>query len=184
MYAHTMTRLFIKIYGIVILILIGAADVHAQPESIGTAYSFSGFSISYQHKTGTDSFIEASIKAELGEKFLYRCDYPGASASVCWNMILKEIVRDDVGKMRIFAGAGAHFGWSNDFKIDRGFNFGLKGRLGVESTFRRNIAISVSVAPIIGLHMVRLEDSLKMEYFRNGLLNAIMPEIGIRYTFR
>jgi hypothetical protein len=53
----------------------------------------------------------------------------------------------------------------------------------VECSFERRIAISASLNPIIGSHLMIRDEYLEMTYFRNGLLNAILPEIGIKYTF-
>lgn len=173
----------IKTAAILILTLMGTMCLWAQPKAIGTAYSFSGISAVYEHEISEETFLDASVKAELGEVFNARASFPGASASISWNLILKKWEREEGESFRLFAGTGIHAGWGNDMRKAEGFNFGLKGRFGLECLFKRKVSVSLVLAPVIGMHMTVLEESLKMEYYRNGLLNGIMPEIGIRYAF-
>ena len=59
-----------------------------------------------------------------------------------------------------------------------------KGRLGMEIVYDRNVNISICVAPVLGLHMARdMSGNLLARYYRYGLLQTIMPEIGISYRF-
>jgi hypothetical protein len=43
--------------------------------------------------------------------------------------------------------------------------------------------VSLSIAPVIGVHFGKEYQTMNMHLYRNGLLYAIMPEIGIRYAF-
>jgi len=173
----------LKILAVSVLTVIFAGRVHAQPESLGATFSFSGISVCYEHEVNDDTFLDFAVKADTGEMYLSRERFPGISASFTWNMILKTWDSGNGQKIDLTAGTGMAFGWSKDFMKDRGFNLGLKGRVGARFRFTRNIGISVCVAPVLGMHMTLLKDSIRMEYYRYGLLNAIMPEIGIRYMF-
>ena len=156
---------------------------YAQPKSIGTAYSFSGICVSYEHSAKGDSFIEAEIKAELSEVFVNRTDTPGASASFTWNYIFRKWTSAEGNTVHMYAGPGITAGICNDFKKPSGIFIGLKGRIGTECSFNSsNIIISACLSPVIGTHMT-LDDVHEMRYYRNGLLSSIMPEIGIRYMF-
>lgn len=157
---------------------------HAQPRTVGGIFSFSGTGIIYEHDLNEDCFIEADIKAETGELFLNRSGVPGISASFTSNFILMEWKSRNDNTIYIFAGPGVSVGKSNDFHKENGYFFGLKGRAGIECMFDRNIALSISLNPVIGSHIAFLEDHAEMNFYRNGLMNIIMPEVGIRHTFR
>lgn len=173
----------LKILAVSFMIVIFAGSAHAQPESLGAAFSFSGISICYEHGVADDTFMEFTLKAETGESYLSREDSPGISASFTWNMIMKTWDSGDGETIDLFVGPGLAAGWSKDFMKERGLNLGLKCRLGVQFGFTRNIEVSACLAPVLGMHMTLLKDSIRMEYYRYGLLNMIMPEIGIRYRF-
>lgn len=155
----------------------------AQPKAAGVAFSLSGFSTMYEHNVGEDCFIDAELRTEMGEVFRNATDIPGLSASFSCNFIFKEWNSGNGNAVCAFAGPGIAAGITSDLHKDRGYFFGIKGRVGVECSFERRIAISASLNPIIGSHLMIRDEYLEMTYFRNGLLNAILPEIGIKYTF-
>ena len=82
-----------------------------------------------------------------------------------------------------FAGPGVIIGYAHDFLKDQGYLFGLKGRVGVECRFDRNVSISACITPVIGSHAMLREDYIEMRYYRNGLISTALPEIGIKYAF-
>lgn len=155
----------------------------AQPKSVGAAFSFSGASLSYEHRIADDCFANFSIKTEIGEYLMDRAECPGYSASFAWNIILDSRESRNGNRIDIYAGPGLTAGKSRDFKKPEGYFFGLMCRLGFECSFSRNVIISAGISPIIGSHMEILSDSIRMTCFVSGLLNGIMPEIGIRYRF-
>lgn len=156
---------------------------YAQPRTLGTAYSYNGASIVYEHVLSDECFIMTDLKAELGEVFTNRTDIPGISASVTANFILKSWPSSNGNVINMFAGPGAAIGLSSDYHRERGFFFGLKGRIGVECFFSRQVSISASLNPILGTHMVINDDTVQMNYYKYGLLSSILPEIGIKYAF-
>ena len=160
-----------------------SSHAYAQPKSMGTSYSFSGMALSYEHYLSNDSFAEISLKGETGEMFMGRTEIPGVSASFTWNMKIYDWTSRNGNTVSIFAGPGLTAGWCEDLKKPSGGFIGLKGRVGGECSFNRKVIISVSVSPVIGTHAVLLEDSIRMTYYRNGLLGAVIPEIGIKYRF-
>lgn len=155
----------------------------AQPKSVGTSFSFSGISLSYEHRISDECFAQFSLKSEMGEYLLDRAEKPGCSGSFTWNMILASKESRNGNRIDFFAGPGLTAGKSHDFKKPEGYFFGLTCRCGFECTFSRNMIVSASLAPTIGSHLEILSDSIRMTYFANGLFNGIMPEIGIRYCF-
>lgn len=162
-------------------LVLNVAD--ARPKSAGAAFSYSGISLSYEHMMAEDCFAQFSIKSEMGEMLAGRTDSPGYSASFTWNMILDTIKSRNGNRIDFFAGPGIIAGKSRDFKKQEGYFFGMTCRVGLECTFSRKVIVSVCLAPVIGSHMEMLSDSIRMTYLANGLLNGIMPEIGIRYCF-
>ena len=156
---------------------------YAQPRAVGGIFSFSGIGIIYEHDMNDSCFIEVDIKAETGEYFMNRAETPGISVSFTSDFILKKWKSCNDNTVSIFAGPGVSVGKSNDFHKDNGYFFGLKGRAGIECLFDRNVAVSMSLNPVIGSHIVFMGDHAVMKYYKNGLMNLIMPEIGIRHTF-
>ena len=156
----------------------------AQQKSLGATFSFTGFAVSYEHELSkTGSFIEVSVKAETSEIFLYRTVVPGISGSITWNFPLKEWESAEGNKLTCFAGPGLTIGCGNDYNLPYGAFFGLKGRIGVECNFTRNVVISACLSPIIGSHIVFYKDHLTMRPYKNGLIYSLLPEIGIKYIF-
>lgn len=155
----------------------------AQPRTIGAGISFYGLSVTYEHMLKDNSFLELSLKAESVELSAGRASYPGASASVSWNYILKEWKSEDGNAINFFIGPGVVAGYSSDYKTCDGLILGIKGRIGFECLFIRNIVISATISPIIGTHIVYNDVAASMKYYRNGLQYSLIPEIGIKYRF-
>lgn len=172
------------LFVVVSAFLVSHTVTSAQPKSFGATFSFTGFALSYEHElSNIESFIEASFKAETSEIFLYKTGVPGVSCSIIWNIPLKTWKSGEGNKLTFFAGSGITVGCGNDYDLPYGVFFGLKGRVGVECNFARNVVISASVSPVIGSHIVFYNDHLTMRYYKNGLLYSLIPEIGIKYRF-
>ena len=174
---------FRKIMTLIVFSLMFMGESFAQPKSIGTTYSLSGISLSYEHYTDNESFIDTSIKAECGDMFFGVSRFPGITASFTWNMIFSRIESRNGNEIRFLAGPGLVLGWSNDLLKKAGTVFGLRGRVGAECVFDRNVTISASLCPTIGTHMIIHDDYLDLRYYRMGILSLFLPEIGIRYSF-
>ena len=155
----------------------------AQPKAIGTTYSLSGLGVMYEHNVGKGCFVDADLRVEMGEVFRNVTHTPGISASLSCNVILKEWKSHNGNMICAFAGPGVTAGIASDLHKDRGYFFGLKGRAGIECRFDRGVAISACLSPVVGSHLVIRDEYLEMTYYRNGLVNAVLPEIGIKYTF-
>ena len=178
-----MLNIITRVCTVIIMGCTSVSYAYAQPKSLGTSYSFSGMALSYEHYLTNDSFAEISLKGETGEMFMGRTEIPGVSASFTWNMKIYDWTSRNGNTVSIFAGPGLTAGWGEDLKKPSGGFIGLKGRVGGECSFNRKVIISVSISPVIGTHAVLLEDSIRMTYYRNGLLGAVIPEIGIKYRF-
>ncbi len=159
------------------------SEARAQSKSVGTSFSYAGIGAVYEHTTGKDSFAEIQLRTETAGIFGGTMFYPGISASFTWNMIFAEAQSRNGNRIIFFAGPGATAGFTGDMKSSWGLMAGLKGRVGGECTFRRNVSISVSISPIIGVHTSRRGTTINMLIYKTGLLHAIMPEIGIKYAF-
>lgn len=174
---------FITVFSVMTLLLLPDL-LCAQPKSVGATFSFTGIGICYEHSLAKEnSFVQVNLRAETPEVFIGRQNMPGCSASFTWNIILKELLSPDGNTIKVFAGPGAAIGWGHDFKERDGLFFGLKGSLGVECDFSRNVTLSASIAPVVGPHIVFHYDHLTMRYYRNGIQYALVPEIGIKYKF-
>ena len=174
---------YLKILTVLLMTVSCAGKISAQDNSIGMAYTFSCIGLCYERDIRQDTFIDLSLKAETGEILLDRATAPGISASFTWNTILGSRELNETDRIDFFAGPGVHVGWSQDFRKGKGINFGLKGSVGLRFRFARNAEISLCVSPVIGIHMTMQKEGMRMEYYRYGLLNTIIPEAGIRYRF-
>ena len=159
------------------------SNIHAQPKSIGTSYSLSSIGITYEHKLNQECFINVGLQSEVLGIFMNRKNDPGISASLSCNFNIIEWKSRNDNIISFFAGPGIAFGIAEDFRKDMGYFIGLKGRIGAECSFDRHISISASLNPMIGSHLVIMEEHVEMKYYRNGLINAILPEISIKYMF-
>ena len=168
---------------LIALTLICMGESYGCPKGVGTGLSLSGVTVYYEHYTDADSFIDIGLKAECSELYFGQAKYPGGSASFTWNTIFSRKQSINGNEIRFFAGPGLIVGWSSDIFRADGVIFGLKGRVGAECEFDRNVTISVSFNPIIGTHMQLYEDYVDLRYYRHGLISSVIPEIGVRYTF-
>lgn len=173
-----------RICCLVIILAAGFLKTGAQTRSLGASFSFSGAGICYEDVLGEDSFYQLGLKAELVEVFTGRADSPGVSVGFTCNYIIRRWQSENDNEIIFYAGPGIETGWVRDFRSDRGGFVGLKGRIGLQCLFPRKIKVSLSLAPCIGAHFTSKEETgVRMEFYRNGLLSAVMPEIGIRYSF-
>lgn len=175
-----------KIYMTIVAVMIAAFGnswIHAQPKSIGGTYSFNGISAVYEHWNGTDSFIEFKIKADFAEIFLNRDVLPGGLASATWNLTVWETRSSNDNIIRAYAGPGIIAGWGSEYNDRSGIIFGFKGSVGIECSFTRGISISLGISPTVGAHLRIMDEYLKMNYYKAGLIYSLLPEIGIKYDF-
>ena len=156
---------------------------YAQPKAVGSTFSLSGIGIMYEHALNDDCFVDVDIKAEMGEVFMNKTDLPGVSASFSCNFIIRKWSSRYGTEIKAIAGPGVAVGIASDHYKDFGYYMGLKGRAGIECSFDRNIAVSVCLNPILGSHLSITDNMVQMKYYRNGLINAVLPEIGIKYMF-
>lgn len=167
-----------------VVLLSALLSSHAQPRTLGAAFSFTGISVAYEHSLqNRDAFLEFSLKSEQAEYYVRKSGHPGMSASFTLNSILKQWKSSEGNTINFYAGPGLIAGYCADYKTDMGPFFGLKGKVGVECCFERNATISLSASPIIGAHLLSNLEGFTMKYYKNGLIYTIAPEIGIRYRF-
>lgn len=174
----------LKALTVTFLMTISLSSAYSQPRSVGATYSFTGFSISYEHLIkGEDTFVDMSIKAETSEMFFLKSDAPGVSASVTLNYPVRNWLSSEGNKMSFIAGPGLLIGYGRDMNTAKGLYLGIKGKLGFECRFSRNITLSAFVSPTIGTHMDIHREYVRMKYYRNGLICGLIPEVGIKYAF-
>ena len=172
-----------KISIVILMTSLFLSGINAQERSIGATFSYAGTGISFQNKVKEDTFIEIQLRAETTHLFASVSDIPGMTASVTWNMTFAEMTSPDGNRISFFAGPGISAGFADDIPIHKGVVFGLKGRVGVECCFNRNIALSACVSPVIGAHVSMKDGIPYMLFYKTGMMNCIMPEVGIRYIF-
>lgn len=172
-----------KIYCVIAFMILLLGDIHAQSRSVGATFSYAGTGLAYEHVINGETFIEAQVRLETLQYLSPVPGRAGISGSFTWNMIFAEHISRNGNTINCFAGPGVLTGISDDFLAPRGIVFGLKGRVGVECLFSRNVIISASVSPVVGAHIGVKDEMPHMRLYRNGLLFTLMPEIGIKYAF-
>ena len=105
------------------------------------------------------------------------------SAAFTWNHIFAQAESRDGTPVKFFSGPGIAAGASKDFNGPRGLFIGLKGRVGAKFIYRRNVNISLSLSPILGIQLAKVDENFVTRTYRNGLLQTVVPEIGISYRF-
>lgn len=173
----------LKILTVLALAALYPGEADARHKSLGLSYSFSGIAAVYEYTVDSESFMELSLKAELADRFIDRNAPAGVSTSFTWNTVFGGFTSRDGNRVDFFAGPGAIIGWGSDLRSPQGLFFGLKGRVGLECSFARKVTIGVCLSPVVGSHVVILEDSISMKGYRNGLIFSMLPEVGIRYRF-
>ena len=169
-----------------IAIILAVASVHmasARNRSMGTSWSLTGIGLTYEYHTSDNTFAHVAVQAEMGEMFRGTTPYSGLSAAFTWNHIFAQVESANGTPVRFFAGPGIAAGASKDFNGPRGLFLGLKGRLGVQCIYERRVNISLSIAPVLGIQLAKTDENFVTRTYRNGLLQAIVPEIGINYRF-
>lgn len=172
-----------KILMFIAFSLIAISGLSAQPKSAGVSFSLGGISASYEHVIDSESFVDIGLKAECTDMFFGNSTFPGITASVTWNMVFATKESCNGNEIRFFAGPGMTFGAGHDLLRLPGVIIGLKGRIGAECEFDRNMTISVSLNPVIGTHIQKFEDYIDMRCYRSGLISTFLPEVGIKHRF-
>ncbi len=168
---------------IFLICTLSPGEAHAQKKAVGATFSYAGIGLVYEHGAGDGSFMDVQLRMETSSMFKSRKNLPGVSASLTWNMVFAETEARDGSRLTFFAGPGAVFGFNGDIGSRKGIFMGMKGKIGGECTFNRNVNVSISVSPVLGLHLSTRGDAMNMLIYKNGLLYGIMPEIGIKYAF-
>ena len=174
---------YLKLIFSAVVMYASLLSAYSQPKALGTSFSFSNIGIVYEHQTAPDTFLDVTLKAESTEMFAGRMDHPGFSASVSWNLIVKEWESSEGNSVRIIAGPGVIAGYTADYKDFEGILLGIKGKIGGECLFERNMSISVCICPILGSHIVNRLNHSTMKLYKNGLTYSLIPEIGLKYRF-
>ncbi len=172
-----------KILCAMILSTLLLGEMHAQSKAVGSSFSYAGIGLVYEHDVDENSFSCIRLRIETPALFNDGDKRPGISASFSWNMIFADIQSRSGNKIALYAGPGTAVGMTGDLTRDTGLMFGLMGTIGGECTFSRNVTVSMSISPVIGLHLGAGDGMLNMLLYKTGLLYGIMPEVGIKYTF-
>ena len=154
----------------------------SQPKSAGVSFCHSGAGVTYEYFTASDTFVQLQLRTDVVEAAARAENEPCFAASATWNIICGELTSRNGNKIRLLAGPGLTAGITDDYMSKRGPFAGLAGRFGGECAFDRGITLSITVTPMLGVHLSRVDDYINMRMFRKGITYAIMPEVGIKYT--
>ena len=126
------------------------STMNAQSKAIGVDFSITGVGVSYEHYAESGSFLTLDLYLDTDDLMWLRASHPGASASLIWNMVFAEKNSSLGNRISFFAGPGIMVGYVTDMNDIAGGAFGLKGRVGCECRFQRNITVSACVSPALG----------------------------------
>ena len=157
--------------------------MNAQKKAAGCSFSLRGLGISYEHCLESDSFVTIDLDLDTDDYMWNRARIAGVSADFVWNKVFAEKTSSLGNKISFFAGPGVMVGYVTDFKDIPGFAFGLKGRIGVECRFKRPIILSATLSPVLGSHLTYNDGELSMKLYRSGLMQIVVPELGVKYAF-
>ncbi len=173
----------------------------AQPKAIGLRLG-NVSELSYQHYVG-NSFFEVDLGADsMGTA--------GVRGDFSWNWIFAR-PSWTTGSWAWYAGALATAGYVNDLKKasfagrqykshDMGFMTGIGLQLGCEYTFWFPLQLSLSLRPVMGMHVVdglyytrdpkdplygtdaNYDNGRHIDWYRFGLAGLI-PTLGVHYSF-
>lgn len=159
------------------------SEIHAQKRTLGATFSYAGCGIAYERQVNDETFYEVQLRAETAHMFSSLASNPGITGSFTWNMIFAESVSRNGNSISFFAGPGVIAGITDGIPLRKGLLFGLKGRIGGECVFSRNVALSASLSPVLGAHVTMIDGMPCMGLYINGLMCSLMPEVGIKYSF-
>lgn len=178
-----MIRSIFKILATLVALCFAMGTSNAQSKAFGANFSITGAGFSYEHYVDNNSFLSLNLCLDADDLMWLRATDPGASASLVWNMVFKEKTSVYGNKISFFAGPGIMTGYVTDLSNTAGAAFGLMGRVGLECRFQRPVMLSVSLSPILGCHITTEKEEVRMRLYKSGLLQFVIPEIGIKYAF-
>lgn len=164
-------------------LILSLGTLSAQPKSVGLALSLTGAGLTYEHSVEYDNFISVDLAIDTDDFMWSRSEYPGGRLSLVWNLVFAERTSQYGNKISFFAGPGVMAGYVTDLNNTSGGVFGMKGRIGMECTFKRSIIVSASLSPALGCHITSSNEEVRMRLYKSGLIQSIVPEIGIKYAF-
>lgn len=161
--------------------------------SAGVFNSIKGVGATVRFPSGME-FGNISLYAEIYGIPTGRCSTPGVKLCYSHNIILKGM-EFETARLSFYAGPGVSVGYMRDAEIGKyegtdftlarnsGFMAALSGTGGCLFNFSRNIALDLSFTAELGIHVRRDEKvhSLNMNFYRNGLLQALYPQLSILF---
>lgn len=164
-------------------LVLSLGGLYAQPKAAGCIFSTSRLGVTYEHSMEKGNFLSVDLSLDTDDVIWKRADHPGVTASFVWNMVFAEKDSAYGNRISFFAGPGLMAGYVTDYGSKAGIAFGLKGCIGVECRFRRPFILSATLSPTIGTHMTSKDGNTMMKLYRCGLIETIIPNIGIKYAF-
>ena len=155
----------------------------AGPRTAGAVFSFCRSGIEYGHTVNDRIFWNIGFGVEYGSTIFYKNQMnPGVSLDFGYNYVLKHW-ESESGEGTFHAGPGVKAGYMTDRKGQAGMTLGLMGCVGLDFRFHLPVTLSVSVKPVLGLHLRNDDGNFSLGLYRNGLIFGLLPEVGVKYSF-
>lgn len=156
----------------------------AQSSALGGELSIFRFGVNYTHKT-ENILHSASVGLDLSGPILQRNRVPGFYGNYSCDFLLGEKTWKEA-HMYFYAGPGLDFGYGDDFRHPAGIFLGPMAEVRLDfASLRIPCRLSIVFRPTLALHSYKdpISKDLKMGIYSEGLLNSLLPRIGVSYDF-
>lgn len=171
-----------RTYSAMVLMTLPAVLMLAGPRTVGAVFSPQRSGIEYGDSFNDAAFWNIGLGVEYGNAVFWRDRTPGVSVVFQYNYVLKTWSSSS-GSGTFFAGPGLKLGYMSDKNVDPGIVAGVAGIIGMDFAFRIPVTLSLSIKPVLGLHLDIAGDNTSLRFYRNGLITEFCPEIGVKYHF-
>lgn len=124
-----------------------------------------------------------SLGLDIHGPILQRNRVPGFYANYSCDFLIAQKLHQECD-FRFYGGAGVDFGYGDDLKHPVGLFLGPMADLRLEfSSTRVPVRLSVVFRPTLALHCYKEGKQFRMGIYSVGLMNSLIPRIGISYDF-
>lgn len=151
--------------------------------SAGPFSSPKGFGFSADRQITDSRFLSMSVYLDNFDRMLANNGSPGVAANVSQNIIFFRFTPPETDAC-LYAGPGVSFGYVRDRGDDHpGPMLAASGTFGAKFTFKRGIAVDLSLTGAAGIHLDIGEDAsgTKLSLYKRGMTHTLLPQVKIMF---